>query len=407
MVTRKRTMQVWEPISDAVEMQNGATVVTWRNNTTMEHRIVPEGMHPDDQPLADGYAVAEIDDTPPEETATDRVATMLQNASGSERAELKVYRVAQGQLEFCDNFAPQQFEEGNFKMLRERFGAGEYEIRLYATHPENKKFVVRNKTRVKIADDKSNGVSDAGLGNGMAQVLATIAQGQAQMLDALVQIKQQPARDPMEEMTKMLSMMTMMREAMGLNQPTQKSSIGEIVGAIRELRGAANELTPEKEEPDGLMGMLPKVLEMVTAGQAQQAQQMQQPLMPVELPQSYAQATLQPAPNEGDDMKLFAMIKLKSYLKSLITIAVQGNAPEAGAQFVYNKLPDELVELLFLDNWFELLSAVAPEVIPHQTWLTSARDAAIILFDEEENSELDDQTSETSDTASEPVKTEQ
>jgi hypothetical protein len=414
MVTRKRNAPQWEAISDPVEMSNGATVVTWRNNSTMEHRIVPDGLHPDDQPLAGGdYAVAEQLESV-EETATDRVATMLQNASGAERAELKVYRVTQGQLEFCDNFLPQQFEEGNFVMLRDRFGAGEYELRLYATHPENKKFVVRNKTRVKIAEDKSGGITDNGTGGGMNQIMATIAAGQAQMLDALVQMKQQPTRDPMDEMTKMLSMMTMMREAMGMNQPSQKSSIGEIVGAIRELRGAADELAPEKEQ-DGLMGMLPKVLEMVTAGQAQQAQQPQyQPgLMPVELPQSFAQAQAPAQHNEGDDLKLFAMIKLKSYLKSLITIATQGNAPQVGAQFVYDKLPDELVELLFLDNWFELLSAVAPEVVPHQAWLTGARDGAMALFDaadaaEDEQDQQDQQPAETplepADNTPEPLK---
>ena len=90
MVTRKRNVPHWEAISDPVEMSNGATVVTWRNNSTLEHRIVPDGLHPDDQPLAGGdYAVAEQLESV-EETATDRVATMLQNASGAERAELKV-----------------------------------------------------------------------------------------------------------------------------------------------------------------------------------------------------------------------------------------------------------------------------------------------------------------------------
>jgi hypothetical protein len=154
---------------------------------------------------------------------------------------------------------------------------------------------------------------------------------------------------------------------------------------------------------------------MVTAGQAQQAQQPQyQPgLMPVELPQSFAQAQAPAQHNEGDDVKLFAMIKLKSYLKSLITIATQGNAPQVGAQFVYDKLPDELVELLFLDNWFELLSAVAPEVVPHQAWLTGARDGAMALFDaadaaEDEQDQQDQQPAETplepADNTPEPLK---
>ena len=39
-------------------------------------------------------------------------------------------------------------------MLRDRFGAGLYELRLYATNPANKKFTIRNKLRVTIAEDR-------------------------------------------------------------------------------------------------------------------------------------------------------------------------------------------------------------------------------------------------------------
>jgi len=37
-----------------------------------------------------------------------------------------------------------------------------------------------------------------------------------------------------------------------------------------------------------------------------------------------------------------------------------------------------------LDNCFDLLCEVAPEVAPHQAWLTQARDAALALFDKDE-----------------------
>ena len=135
----------------------------------------------------------------------------------------------------------------------------------------------------------------------------------------------------MEEMTKMLSMMTMMREAMGINnQPRERSSIGEIVSAIKELKGAAAEFTPpEEKEPDSLMGMLPKVLDLVSAGQqVQQVAPMQnQVLSPVTIPPSVADAQVpnthdQQIQNEqGEDVNFMTMIKLKSYLKSLCDVA--------------------------------------------------------------------------------------
>jgi hypothetical protein len=320
-----------------------------------------------------------------EETATDRISTMLAAASDVERAELKVYRVNQGQLEYCRAYKPEEFEDGNFEMLRERFGAGEYELRLYATNPNSRKFVVRNKTRLKIAEDKIPTEGNGALTGGLGQVLSTIAAGQQQMLQALVDIKQAPAKDPMEEMTKMLSMMTMMREAMGLNQGREKSSIGEIVGAIRELRNASEEISPPQKEDDvSLMGMLPKVLDMVAKTQDSQLQAQQAVMPNVQLPPNFQEQQPQQQPTEQDDMKAFAFIKLNGYVKSLVNMAEKNETIEAGAQFVFDKIPDDLIEIMELDNWFDLFKAVAPMVIPHETWLRSVRDAALKLFDEPE-----------------------
>ena len=279
---------------------------------------------------------------------------------------------------------------------RDRFGAGVYELRLYATNPTSKKFAVRQKLRVTIVEDK-HAATSGNLGNGMAQVLQTIAQGQQQMLEALVSIKQAPPKDSMEEMGKMLTMMAAMREAMGMNQPQgrEKSSIGEIVSAIRELRGAADEIAPQDKEPDGLMSVLPKMLELVSKGQqSQQEAQQAVHFPPVQLPPSF-QAPAQPEPQEQpqaqpqtqeeSDMKMFTAIKLKSYLKTLIDLAVKKTPVTTAAEFVYEKIPDELIEIMALENWFDLLSFVAPDVKDHKEWLQQVRDTALAMFEEAEN----------------------
>jgi hypothetical protein len=186
-------------------------------------------------------------------------------------------------------------------------------------------------------------------------------------------------------MTKMLSMMTMMREAMGLNQSREKSSIGEIVGAIRELRNASEEISPPQKEDDvSLMGMLPKVLDMVAKTQDSQLQAQQAVMPNVQLPPNFQEQQPQQQPTEQDDMKAFAFIKLNGYVKSLVNMAEKNETIEAGAQFVFDKIPDDLIEIMELDNWFDLFKAVAPMVIPHETWLRSVRDAALKLFDEPE-----------------------
>ena len=392
------TNDAWRQVSEPLEMANGIMAIHWRNGETGQTRIVPAGIHPEDQAL-ESYAIKTMEeDEPIEETATDRVAAMMSGAGPDERAEVKVYRINSGQLEYCAGYKPDEFESGNFDLLRDRFGAGVYELRLYATNPTSKKFAVRQKLRVTIVEEKSQ-TTTGGLGNGMSQVLQTIAQGQQQMLEALVSIKSAPAKDPMEEMTKMMSMMTMMREAMGLNQPQgrEKSSIGEIVSAIRELRGAADEIAPPQDkEPDGLMSVLPKMLELVSKGQQSQQEAAQAAhFPPVQLPASFQapaqpepqqapQPQEQPATQEESDMKMFTMIKLKSYLKSLIDLAVKKSTVEKGAEFVYEKIPDDLIEIMALDNWFDLLTFVAPDVKDHREWLQQVRDKALAMFEEAE-----------------------
>jgi len=390
----------WRQASEPLEMQNGTTAIHWRNGETGETRIVPAGVHPEDQAL-ENYPV-QTPDEPFEETATDRVAAMMQGVGADdERAEVKVYRVNQGQLEYCRGFKPDEFESGNFDMLRDRFGAGLYELRLYATNPANKKFTIRSKLRVTIAEDRIESSPGAQLGGGMAQVLQTIAQGQQQMLEALVSIKSAPPKDSMEEMGKMLTMMAAMREAFGMNQPQgrEKSSIGEIVSAIRELRGAADEISPQTDkEPDGLMSVLPKMLELVSKGQeSQQAAQQAAQFPPVQLPPSF-QAPEQPDPSQfvqqpeqapalnqdEADMKVMTMIKLKSYLKTLVDMAIKLTPVDLAAEFVYEKIPDDLIEIMALDNWFDLLAAVAPDVKEHREWLQKVRDKALSMFEDAE-----------------------
>ena len=81
------------------------------------------------------------------------------------------------------------------------------------------------------------------------------------------------------------------------------------------------------------------------------------------------------------------IIKLKAYLKTLTDMAVALTPVDKAADFVYDKLPDDLVEIMLLDNWFDLLSGFAPGVKPHEEWLRQVRDKAIAMFDVEDEPE--------------------
>ena len=379
---RKTAPDPWGAVQTTT-LENGQPVAIWENATTGEQRVVPQGIHPAQQPLAEVIRLEAEEES--DETASDRVATLLRRAADEGADQLRVYRKRQGHLDWCETYTPEQFEEGDLPMLRDSFGPGDYELRLYGRHPKTGKYGIVAKSSVTIATALRT-APDTRRDDGLTQVLATIADGQRQMLQALTE---RPApKDPTEEMSKMLGLMAMMRQAMGLDsQP--RSQITEIVSAIRELREASDEINPEKEAPESLLGALPKMLEVVQAGMSQQQAQAQ-PMPLVELPPSIASAPIpqpqpQPNPQPNEEQAVFnplVILQLKAYLKTLINMAQSKKPIETGAQFVYEKMPDEIVELMALDNWFDLLGEVAPESKAHKEWLTQVRDHAMSLFDQ-------------------------
>lgn len=375
----------WQVISSDTESERAI----WEHNQTGERRIIPLGLHPEDAALQT-QAVALPPDEPEDETSTDRISILLQAAQTDARSEVKVYRMSQGKFQYCRGFTPDEFEDGNLDMIRDRYGPGEYEIRLYATDPDTKKFCIRNKARVEIAAEmlRPGAVEPA---SGLGQVLQTIAQGQQQMLEALT--RQAPVKDATEEMTKMLSMMKLMREAMGMDAaPAQKSTIGEIVTAIKELKGAAREIIPaERDDEADPLAMAGKIISMV---QATQAQPQPQAMPIVSLPETL-QAEPQPQPqanpidaippfeNPEDELNFLTMLTLKAHLKSLVAFAVKNAPIEKAAQYVFDRLPDDLLEIMESDEWFTLLAQVAPETKDHKDYLEKVRAAALKLFEAE------------------------
>ena len=381
----------WEPDSEPVEM-NGGMFVRWINGVTGESRFVAEGLTPNDQPNANALT----DPEPVEETAAERVQAMLRSVTDDERSDIKVYRVVSGQLEYCAQFTPQEFEGGSFEMLRQRFGHGEYDLRLYSLNAE-RKYSIRSRTRIKIAPDTRPPGSE--LSGEMARIMETVARGQQQMLDALVSIKQAPPVDSMAEMTKMLQMMTLMREAMGLNQAQQpqKSSIAEIMEAVREMRSVAEEINPPKDEPETLMGMLPRVLDLVSATRTPTQDPGLYPVAlpdsmqgPAPTPQSEPPKPIEKTPEERAaesaqyDPQTMTYIKLMAHVTHLCSMADDGKTPDEGASYVVEECPDEIIDLLDMPDAVAQLSAMLPQVKARADWFEKTRAAALLLLDAEE-----------------------
>jgi len=417
---RKFPADPWQ-IVETGQLENGQPVAIWENTASQERRVVPQGTHPAQQPLADGEVTIDevIDDTP-----ENRILAMME-AAKENNTTLRLYRTERtGKLSWIEDFTPGEWEEGGERMVRENYGPGDYEVRFWQRGVRSP---LKGKLQLHIAGPRHRDAPPLPppppqQDNALAAILASIAENQRTMLQAITERPAPP--DPTAEMTKMLSLMVTMRQAMGIDQQP-RSQIGEIVSAIRELREASEEISPPKEQ-EGLLGQLPRVLDMVQTGmQAQQTQAMpqmhqtlpqvhQSTIPTIHLPESIAVAPLPettsaaaapssaasapvaraqlravpPTPTPPKENAVFnplGILQLRAYLKTLLKMAERQEPVEKAAQFVYDKAPDEILDIMALDSWQELLEEVAPESKKHSEYLRQVRARAMAMFDEDED----------------------
>lgn len=319
-----------------------------------------------------------------EETGVDRISAMLGGVLEDDRAYVKVQRViGPNKYGHCDDYSVADYEQGGLKMIRETWGPGEYDIRLYGVNRESGRFGVLKSARVSVLAMRDEPIAPAKQNTELAQVLQTIAQGQQQMLAALTE-KPAPV-DPMLQMTQMLTLMATMKDALGLGQQQNQSQsqLKDIVAAMREMKEVSAEFAPKESESEpSLMGMLPNMLELIKTQIGQQREPIQQiPNEPIQPAVAIQQAEpISPQPQENGDEQM-SVIALLGQLKRLVTMASTNIDYKLGAELIYEKLPDDFIELMASEEWWSLLSQVNADVVPHKEWLTKARDAAIAMFE--------------------------
>lgn len=81
---------------------------------------------------------------------------------------------------------------------------------------------------------------------------------------------------------------------------------------------------------------------------------------------------------------------LRGLLARLLSIAKSGADPAAGADWLVEKLPDEFLGYLDLDNCVEILLNVAPEAAPWRDWLEQARIRALELLQGDDDAQGSD-----------------
>jgi len=334
----------------------------------------------------------------PADSATDRIAQVLEHIAGADKGRVKLYRIdpSTKKLQWCDDYTPADFETGGLSMIRTTWGPGDYKIDVYGPIPNGKAgkpgFGKVGGAQVNVA--AAIGGAPAAVqqgGTDLTRVLETMQSNQQAFQQQVLQVlTERPAPpDPMEQMRNMLTMMTLMREAMGLNASAPaKSSITEIVEAIKELRGAASEVLPEKGDSDNPMAMLPAVLDLVKTGMQQRPvavpmtvpQQPLPPLPPIQVPPAVMPGThASPTQETAADMSFTPaeIQQMQNAIPELVKRAERKADPVDTADWLVDNMPDPVLELLETDDWLQLLLYAAPQFEVHQEWLQLVRAAYI------------------------------
>lgn len=347
-----------------------------------------------------------------EESAEERIARELRAEGADKGAALKIYRIKpDNSRAWCADISPAEFETSGYELIRRRFGPGRYELRLYAMTPTaaGNRYVVRAKPEIEIAEDAAPSTDAPGLpppysaapGGGAVEGLASVlremvaaTQRQHEAILRAIESARPPAIDPMANLRQTVELMGLMRNAMGVGASAPASPISEVLAAVRELRGAAQELVPRDEPEDPLTAALPRVLDLIQAAQRPTDAALPAVALPAGLsyapnaehgapvpsavPAPVPSAAPAPAPATADP----GDAELREAFAVFGRHVHAGNI-EAASEQLYEFIPDEFLPMLGDASCIDALIARAPELAAHRAALESVRVRVLAIIDEE------------------------
>jgi hypothetical protein len=318
-----------------------------------------------------------------EESAGDQLRAVFAAAPG-ENMRVSLYRrdTKTRALQWCEDFTPPQVESGAHELIRDSWGAGMYELRAIG------KTGIKARVQIEIAQKPQvTQTNPAPQNDQLAQVLAMLAQGQQRIMEALTQRPEPVAPPTMKEvLEQMVLMKTVLAPAPApavAPGQSQSEMLRDMVQTMKTLREVSEDVSPKNEaDPENPMSMLPSLIDLVKTGMQSRSQPALQTPQQITVPQSIAHSgaeqTLNTEPHTGND-SMIAMI-LRGASDELIRLAASGESPENGGDFIYRSLPDDLVPMLALPNWFEIVAHHAPALAEHRAWVEQAKAHADTLF---------------------------
>lgn len=306
-----------------------------------------------------------------EADAEQDLGEMLRAAFGSDpgaHAKIQIYkRDARTKVRaYCGDYTPDQFREGGVALVKQDFGAGDFEYRAYG----GSGLITRG--YFSIAEIKVNPAAAPAAQSDFARALETIAQGQAAILQALTQPRENASNGIMQT----IEMMRLLKEL--APAPAPAASLVEQLTALRTLKEFMRDEAPEPADPDNPMSMVGPLLDIVKTsiqnGRANAAAPASADASPAMLPTIAAPVSIQNAQPSPDDEMKFILDHVISQAK------VKANPADVG-RYLYEVLPDEALPLLRADSWRASLLALAPSLAFHSTWLDAVRADCLARFD--------------------------
>lgn len=376
----------------------------------MPRETTSQTIDPDDwgAPVAVGSSSVDdqetIDDD--EETTATRKLRAALAVAGSDRVRVKLYRLdakAKGGRVWCSDYSPDEFETGGMAMIREQWGAGDYELRIINSQG------VAGKSQFTIAAPLVSLPVAGGAANAGGDALRLVLEQQSKILEAL------SARpDPTAQLMQTFALMKTAREAMGMDQASPAAAVNpmemftQVLTMVREAKTTAREIVGDDDKPDtdNPLAMLPQVLDTVKSVVGAQRDQATAQIAPIAVPASveHVARARAPAPmsnptpapvvqSEPAESEPKEIRKLRRTLEMLVAMAECGDEIDDGAEVVYMHCPDELLDHLGHDQWWPLLMQFAPGVEAHQEWFTKVRDRVIAMMADDDAQGDDDSKS--------------
>lgn len=299
---------------------------------------------------------------------------------GGDAVNVKIYKRGQVGFDWVDDCSLAVFEEGGLTMVRQRYGAGKFELRIYGPGG----LVARPKFSIAEIAQPLTAQAPAMSGE-LALMLKSVADTQAAMLQTLREVTARPQADPQAAMRDAFALMRDMREAMGINNapapavapPAPLSALNDALALVRGLREASAELSPEKAAEDSPMAMLSPLVELVKTAMArgQNSAELAPLAMPASLSEAHAENPVQETQTGNDEM-LKQMLIAGAVAK--LEAMAKANAPHSqGGDFIARNMPDEMIGAFELPNWFEILCEALPKhaatLRTHRAWIEGAK----------------------------------